>query len=121
VEPDELAASPDFEPDAASPEGAAHAEPRPVDRFRATAAGGVVAAGLLGLRDALEGRPEQEEVTIVQAAPTRPEDGFTLLFDPDDPSSLTIVVPGPTVSGRTAPGPAAPGPAARGQAPGESE
>jgi hypothetical protein len=73
---------------------AAHAEPRPVDKFRKTAAGAVVAAGLLGLRDALEGKPEKEEITIVSEAPTRPEDaGFTLVFDEDDPSSLKVVVP----------------------------
>ncbi len=42
---------------------------RPVDRFRRSAAGTVVAAGLLGLRDALEGRPEREQPTIVTEAP----------------------------------------------------
>ncbi len=42
---------------------------RPVDRFRRSATGAVVAAGLFGLRDALEGRPEKEEVTIVNEAP----------------------------------------------------
>jgi hypothetical protein len=75
---------------------AAHEELRPVDKFRRTAAGSVVAAGLLGLRDALEGKPESEEITIVSEAPTRPEDdGFTLVFDESDPSSLKVVVPGP--------------------------
>ena len=57
--PDELTDLVFPEPDPAAVDGdvAAHAEPRPVDRFRQTTAGTVVAAGLLGLRDALEGRP----------------------------------------------------------------
>jgi hypothetical protein len=70
-----------------------HAPPRPVDRFRRTAVGTVVAAGLLGLRDALEGRPEREDIAIVAEAPTRPaDDGVTLLFDEEDPTSLTVVL-----------------------------
>jgi hypothetical protein len=48
---------------------------RPVDRFRRSAAGTVVAAGLLGLRDALEGRPEREEPAIVTEAPQRQPSG----------------------------------------------
>ena len=96
LDPDELTdlVFPEPDPAAVDSDAAAHAEPRPVDRFRQTAAGTVVAAGLFGLRDALEGRPEKEEVTIVSEAPTRPvEDGFTLLFDADDPSRVTVVLP----------------------------
>lgn len=64
---------------------------RPIDSFRRTAAGTVIAAGLLGMRDALEGRPEKEEVAIVNDAPEpAPTEGFTLEFDPDDPSSLKV-------------------------------
>jgi hypothetical protein len=73
-----------------------HAEQRPVDRFRQTAVGTVVAAGLLGLRDALEGRPEREEVAIVTEAPDRPvDDGVTLVFDEDDPAALRVVLRAP--------------------------
>ncbi|MEX0664338.1 MAG: hypothetical protein WD598_06150 [Acidimicrobiia bacterium] len=76
-------------------DSAQHAPPRPVDRFRTTAVGTVVAAGLLGLRDALEGRPEREEVAIVSEAPERPVDdaGPRLVIDPNDPTKVTIVVP----------------------------
>ncbi len=97
MDPDELTdlVFPEPDPDEIESDVAAHAGPRPVDRFRQTAAGTVVAAGLLGLRDALEGRPEREEVTIVSEAPTRPEDGITLVFDADDPSRLTVVLPHP--------------------------
>ena len=43
---------------------------RPIDKFRRGAAGSVIAAGLLGVRDALEGRPEKEEPAIVADAPS---------------------------------------------------
>lgn len=72
---------------------AEHASPRPIDRFHRSAAGTVIAAGMFGLRDALEGRPEREEIAIVSEAPTSPEDGFALVFDENDPASLTVVVP----------------------------
>ncbi len=45
---------------------------RPVDKFRRTAAGSIVAAGLLGLRDVIEGRPKREEPAIVSEAPAAP-------------------------------------------------
>lgn len=71
-------------------------EPRPVDKFRRTAAGTVIAAGLLGMRDALEGRPEKEEVAIVNDAPEpSPTEGFALVFDEDDPAGLTVVLAPP--------------------------
>jgi hypothetical protein len=72
----------------------AHGDPRPIDKFRQSAAGSVVAAGLFGLRDALEGRPEKEEAAIVSEAPSEPGDqGVTLIFDEDDPSRLRVVLP----------------------------
>ena len=76
---------------------AAHGAPRPVDRFRTTAVGTVVTAGLLGLRDALEGRPEREEVAIVSEAPDRPvaDTGAKVIVDPDDPTRVTVVLPQP--------------------------
>ena len=77
--------------DAPDPE---HAPPRPVDTFRRTAVGSVVAAGLLGLRDALEGRPEKEEVAIVSEAPDEPVDDDALLtFDEMLPPGVKVVVP----------------------------
>ncbi len=67
---------------------------RPVDRFRRGAAGSVVAAGLLGLRDALEGRPEREETAIVSEAPSQPhtDDGVELVLDPDHPERSVVIV-----------------------------
>jgi len=98
IDPDEILdiVFPEPEPAPLSDE-AAHAAPRPIDRFRHSAAGTVVAAGLLGLRDALEGRPEQEEVAIVSEAPDEPVDpaGITLVFDEDDPARVRVVLPRP--------------------------
>ena len=65
---------------------------RPVDRFRRTATGAVVAAGLLGLRDALEGRPEKEEVTIVNEAPAAPPRDLEVVIDFDHPERSVAVV-----------------------------
>jgi hypothetical protein len=72
---------------------------RPVDRFRTSAVGTVVAAGLLGLADALEARPPREEVVIVQEAPTqpRPEPGrLELVLDPEHPERSVVFLPAPT-------------------------
>jgi hypothetical protein len=65
---------------------------RPVDRFRRTAGGTVVAAGLLGLRDVMEGRPEREEVTIVNEAPTRPVGALDVVIDPEHPERTIAIV-----------------------------
>jgi hypothetical protein len=66
---------------------------RPVDKFRRTATGTVIAAGLLGLRDALEGRPEKEETAVVVDAPTPAQKGpveVTLDFDQPERSKVVI-------------------------------
>jgi hypothetical protein len=76
--------------------------PRPVDKFRRTAAGTVVAASLLGLRDALEGRPEKEETAVVVDAPTPAPKGpieVTLDFDNPDNSRVVIRRPAPPTDG----------------------
>ena len=65
---------------------------RPVDRFRRSATGAVVAAGMLGLRDALEGRPEKEEVTIVNEAPAAPPRDVEVVIDFDHPERSVAVV-----------------------------
>ena len=65
---------------------------RPVDRFRRSATGTVVAAGLLGLRDALEGRPEKEEVTIVNEGPSAPPRDLEVVLDFDHPERSVAVV-----------------------------
>ena len=72
--------------------GDGEADGRPVDRFRRSATGAVVAAGLLGLRDALEGRPEKEEVTIVNEAPGAPPRDLEVVIDFDHPERSVAVV-----------------------------
>ena len=72
---------------------------RPVDRFRATAVGSIVAAGLFGLAEVLEGRAPREEAAIVQEAPTRPIQtprAMELLLDPEHPEQSMVFLPSPT-------------------------
>jgi hypothetical protein len=66
---------------------------RPIDRFRKGAVGSVVAAGLLGIGDALEGRAPKEEVTIVQEAPSQPHRGLDLVLDPEHPERSVVYLP----------------------------
>jgi hypothetical protein len=70
---------------------------RPVDRFRTSAIGTVVAAGLLGLADALEARPPREEVVIIQEAPTQPREPgrLELVLDPEHPERSVVFLPAP--------------------------
>ncbi len=65
---------------------------RPIDRFRRSGAGSVIAAGLLGVRDALEGRPEREEPAIVAEAPEPKLDHIDIVLDPDHPERSRAVV-----------------------------
>jgi len=74
--------------DASDPE----AWERPIDRFRRSGAGTVIAAGLLGVRDALEGRPEREEPAIVADAPEPTLDHIDLVLDPEHPERSRAIV-----------------------------
>jgi hypothetical protein len=80
---------------------------RPVDRFRKGAVGTVMAAGLLGLADALEARPPKEEIVIVQEAPAQPVHEprrLELLLDPDHPERSMVFLPAPTEAGEPSDG-----------------
>jgi len=82
-------------PDASDSE--AHFD-RPVDKFRRGAVGSVVAAGLLGLRDAMEGRPEREETVIVSEAPSQPhDDNLEIMLDAEHPERSVVIVRRPPV------------------------
>jgi hypothetical protein len=79
------------------PEPEADPEPddgweRPIDRFRRSSAGTVIAAGLLGVRDALEGRPEREEPAIVSEAPEPKLDHIDIVLDPEHPERSRAIV-----------------------------
>ena len=66
---------------------------RPVDRFRKSAAGSVIAAGLLGIRDVMEGRPPAEETVLEsEAAGAPPPDGIEMFLDPDHPERSIVVI-----------------------------
>jgi len=66
---------------------------RPIDKFRGTAVGSVFAAGLLGLRDALE-PARDEEVAIVQNYSGDPpfSEPIVLRLDPDHPEDSIVMV-----------------------------
>ena len=65
---------------------------RPIDKFRRSGAGTVLAAGLLGVRDALEGRPEREEPAIVADAPEPKLDHIDIVLDPEHPERSRAIV-----------------------------
>ena len=72
---------------------------RPVDRFRRTAAGTAIAAGMFGLRDALEGRPEREETVMEIPAPTaQPVGDLDVVVDLEHPENSRVVVRRPVVA-----------------------
>lgn len=53
----------------------------------------MIAAGLLGLRDALEGRPEREEPAIVSEAPGRERDEpVRVVLDLEHPERSIAIV-----------------------------
>src|SRR3954465_7806038 len=89
VDPPEGTVPPEDRVDATTAE-----EPsRAVDRFRRTPAGSIVAAGLFGLRDALEGRPEREGSAVVSEAPTPHDAGpIEVVLDFDRPGHGIVVI-----------------------------
>jgi len=79
------------DPDAAPP--AEEHFVRPIDKFRRTTGGTILAAGLLGLGDALEGRREKDEVAIVQQAPAgKAPDWLEVDLDFSDPANSKVVI-----------------------------
>ena len=83
----------DEEPDAPAAGDATGPYERPVDKFRRTAAGTAIAAGMFGLRDALEGRPEREETVMeVPARGSVVGDDLDVMVDLAHPENSRIVV-----------------------------
>jgi hypothetical protein len=85
-----------IEPDDAADEGVPIEDPdpweRPIDKFRRGAVGSVLAAGMLGMRDALEGRAMREEPDIVADAPEPKLDNIELVLDPEHPENSRAIV-----------------------------
>jgi 4'-phosphopantetheinyl transferase len=66
---------------------------RPIDRFRGTAVGGVLAAGMLGLRDALEPRKDEEIAIVRDDAGGPPANSpIELELDPEHPEESVVRV-----------------------------
>jgi hypothetical protein len=74
-------------------DGDEHAPPTPVQRFEQSAVGAVFAAGLFGLRDALEG-PKKDEVQVVTDWAGDPpfSDPYVLRLDPEHPEDSIVMV-----------------------------
>ena len=89
--PTEVQANAGMPPGVAS--GPARDPNRPIDKFRGTAVGSVLAAGLLGLRDALE-TPKDDKVAIVKDYAGDPPftDPIVLRLDPDHPEDSIVMV-----------------------------
>ena len=79
--------------DAAAAPVEGHAEPAPIERFRRTAIGSALAAGLLGLRDVLE-PPKDETPAIVEEWTGREpfNDPIVLRLDPEHPQDSIVMV-----------------------------
>jgi hypothetical protein len=71
----------------------AHAKPAPIERFHRSALGGVLAAGMFGLADAIEGRKDDTPAIVVDWAGRQPfEDPIVLRLDPDHPEDSIVMV-----------------------------
>jgi hypothetical protein len=74
-------------------EDVGHAEPTPIERFHRSAVGGVLAAGLLGLRDVLEPNKQEEPAVVVDYSGDPPfTDPIVLRLDPDHPEDSIVMV-----------------------------
>jgi hypothetical protein len=77
----------------ASPEIEGHAEPPPIERFHRTSIGTALAAGMLGLRDVLEGPKDETPAIVEDWAGGEPfEDPIVLRLDPDHPEDSIVMV-----------------------------
>jgi hypothetical protein len=74
------------------PEGSPDDWERPIERFRRGAVGSALAAGMFGLRDALEGRPERDKTAEVADAPLPRIDHIDLVLDPNHPERSRAIV-----------------------------
>ena len=70
-----------------------HAEPAPIEKFRRTSVGTVLAAGLLGLRDVIE-PPKDETPAIVEdwSGGEPLQDPYVLRLDPDNPQDSIVMI-----------------------------
>jgi hypothetical protein len=70
-----------------------HAEPPPIYKFRRTAIGSALAAGMLGLRDVLETPKDDEPPIVVDwSGETTDDDPIMMRLDPDNPADSIVVI-----------------------------
>ncbi|HEV7523821.1 MAG TPA: hypothetical protein VGP92_02580 [Acidimicrobiia bacterium] len=83
----------DDDEDYTDEQGEEHAAPAPIQRFRRTALGTTIAAGMLGLRDVLEPRKDDTPAIVEDWAGGEPfEDPMVLRLDPDHPEDSIVMV-----------------------------
>jgi hypothetical protein len=70
-----------------------HAEPPPIYKFRRTAVGSALAAGMLGLRDVLE-NPKNEEppIHVDWSGEPSDDDPIVMRLDPENPRDSIVLV-----------------------------
>jgi hypothetical protein len=70
-----------------------HAEPAPIERFRRTGVGAVLAAGMLGLRDVLEPEKDETPAIVEEWAGGEPfEEPIVMRLDPDHPEDSIVMI-----------------------------
>jgi hypothetical protein len=91
---------PDWEPDLPDDEPRFEPGKRPLPKIARSAAGEVLAAAMFGLRDAIEGRPKEQEAIVVEA-PGEPHDRdeFLLELDFEHPERSRVVIRKPASDG----------------------
>ncbi len=84
---------PEWEPDLPDDEPRFEPGRRPLPKIARSAAGEVLAAAMLGLRDALEGPRKEQEAVVVDAPgePNDPED-FLLQLDFEHPERSRVIL-----------------------------
>jgi len=74
-------------------ESVGHAAPAPIERFRRTAVGTALAAGLFGLRDVLEPPKDETPAIVEEWAGGEPfAEPIVLRLDPDHPEDSIVMV-----------------------------
>jgi len=64
---------------------------RPIDKFKESTPGSILAAGMLGLANALDWRPKKEETEIVQEA-SEPVRDLDIVIDLDHPERTVAIL-----------------------------
>ena len=86
----------DEEPKADGPadgDAVGHAAPAPIEKFRRTAVGTALAAGMLGLRDVLEPPKDETPAIVEEWAGGQPNASpIVLRLDPDHPEDSIVMV-----------------------------